>query len=91
MNTPKGTNFLLTTVTVGAASVNILSEKVSRQYLIIQNTHATQSLFINFGVAAAITDLEIIPGGNYEPLTAPYNTIFAISSGVGTTVIIVWG
>jgi hypothetical protein len=79
----------VTSSSVGAASASILAASDTRRYLLIQNTHATQTLYINFGAAASATTLAIIAGGNYEPLVVPTDEIFAYGSGAATTYVIV--
>jgi hypothetical protein len=86
----KSANFnAVTSSNVGAASASILAASDTRRYLLIQNTHATQTLYINFGAAASATTLAIIAGGNYEPLVVPTDEIFAYGSGAATTFVIV--
>lgn len=74
---------------VGTSSTSILAASDTRRYLLIQNHHTTNSIYINFGAAATTTGLEIPPGGNYEPLTPPTDEIFAIADGATTTYTIV--
>lgn len=74
---------------VGVASASILAASITRKSLLIQNHDTTNSIYINFGAAATTSDLEIIPGGNYEPLIVPTDEIFAIADAVATTYTIV--
>lgn len=70
---------------VGTSSTSILAGSITRKYLLIQNHDDTDSIYINFGAAATTSGLEIIPGGNYEPLVVPTDEIFAIADAAATT------
>lgn len=70
---------------VGTSSASILAQDIHRKYLLIQNHDDTDSIYINFDVTATTSDLEIPPGGNYEPLIVPTNEIFAIADAAATT------
>ena len=66
---------------VGDSSTTVLNSNSRRNYLIVQNNGATD-VFINFGNKANIGNLKIIPGGNYEPIVIPTNSIHLVS-GLG--------
>ncbi len=75
--------------TVGSTSDLVILEKsVSiRTLLIIQNTHATQDMFVSFGTTAASSiGLKLVAGGNLLLDTfIPQDDIHVIGSGAGTT------
>lgn len=65
----------------------LVSPSTKRVYLLIQNTHPTQNLYVNFGAEASVNaGIRIIPGGNYE-LTQfiPQDDIHIIADGINTT------
>lgn len=39
-------------IAAGGTSEEVFAENVSRQYLFLQNLHATEALWVNFGTAA---------------------------------------
>lgn len=83
----KRVNFVPQPFSVGAGNpVGSIRPEEHRSYLLIQNTHATQILYIGFGyVPNAGNGLVLGPGGFYEPLWVPQNEIWIVGSGAGTT------
>lgn len=76
--------------TVTSASGSLLAANPGRQYLLIQNQHATASIYLKFGAAATTAGIKIPPGGNYEPSPAvPTQEIFAIGDTASNTTITV--
>jgi hypothetical protein len=79
------------TVTVTGTSTQVLAANSLRSYLIIQN-NGSQNAIIKFGSAQTGTEgIVIIPGGNYEPIWAPANSVFAISASSTTSLTILQG
>ena len=80
-------------LTVGLTDQLVLpSPTTKRVYLLIQNTHATQNLYVNFGANASVNSgIRIIAGGNYE-LTQfiPQDDIHIIADGINTTGVLVY-
>jgi len=73
----------LTTMTATTTSTLALAADTQRKYLIIQNRGASGSatVYVKFGSAHTGTEgIEIVPGGNYEPYWAPYNSVYIESS-----------
>jgi hypothetical protein len=58
-----------------------------RIFLLIENTHATQSLFVGFGIVPGSTiGITIAPGGNLMlDNTLPQNDVYLAGSGAATT------
>ena len=91
VNAANRSNATVTDTTVSTTSVEAIAANTSRRYLLIQNTHATNDLFINFGGAATTSDIQVAAGGNYEALIAPTESVNLIASAAGTTVVITEG
>lgn len=83
--------FVNLAATVGTTSVQLLAANQKRTYLIIINTLAT-TIFVTFDRPASIsTGVPILGQGNYEPLTPPVSSVWAISTGTNIPVVIVEG
>lgn len=77
--------------TVGAGQVVILRPEEQRQYFFIQNTHATQVLYVGFGYAPnAANGMQIGPQGFYEPYWVPQNEIQILGSAAATTGVLLY-
>lgn len=79
---------------VGLASAQLVAANASRDYLLIQNTHATANIYVRVdgGAASNTTGVKIGPGGSYElASTVPIGAIMAISDTAATPVVIVEG
>jgi hypothetical protein len=66
---PVSANYVLTAPAVGVASSQLVAANANRQYLLIQNQHATGTLWITFGAGPAVAgagSLKIGPGGYIE-------------------------
>lgn len=82
---PLTTTFLSGTGSVGAASAELLAAQ-TRKYLTIQNTHATQSLYLSFTNPATVADILLLPTASITfQNVVPGNAIYGIGSGVATT------
>ncbi len=82
---------LAVTVTGGAQSVQLLAANQRRTYLIIQNNGGA-TVFVTFDRPASLsTGVQILGGinGNYEPLTPPVSSVWAVAlAGINNVVII---
>lgn len=80
-----------TTVTVTSTSTLEFPANAKRAYMIISNT-GSQNAIIKFGsVQSASEGLIIPPTGNYEPLQAPSNKLYAKTASSTTTLVIIEG
>ncbi len=68
------------TVAVAGVTQELISANATRRYLIIQNL-GNKAIFVAIGRDATLLDLEISPGGNYEPVFVPREAINVIASG----------
>lgn len=71
---------------VGGASATIIAAGTFLDSVTIQNTHATQTLYVSFNTPALTTDFAIGPAG--AALTLPFgptNALYGIGSGAATT------
>ena len=76
----------------GDGKRRVLSMNVRRVYLIIYNNDATNALWINLSVPAAVNQcLRIPPGGNWEPWFAPINDVYLVGDVVGQTCVLMEG
>ena len=76
--------------TAGVAVTNLRPEE-TRQYLFIQNTHATQTLYLGFSIQPnAASGMQIGPQGFYEPYWVPQNDINILASGAATTGMLIY-
>lgn len=83
--------FSQSNTTAGIASAQLLAAKADRDYLLIQNTHATATIYVRLdGASATVANgIKIGPGGSLElSNTVPVSAIFAISDTAATTVIL---
>lgn len=69
---------------VGTASAQIVAAGTYKGWVTIQNTHATNILYVSFN-SATIGDFAIVPGGALTLAFGPTNTLNGIGSGAGTT------
>ena len=86
------------TATLGAASAQLLAFSSSRSFLLIENTHATNDVWVNLtgGTAAANgSGCILLAKGNVAASRillnsgVPANAITAISTGANTTVTVI--
>lgn len=73
------------TGSVGAASALIKAANTHATWLTIQNTHATQDLFLSFTNPATTSDLKIAAGSSITWNNPPTNAVYGIGSGAATT------
>lgn len=53
--------------TVTSTSAQLAAAMAGRSFLLVQNNHASGSIFLNFGAAATLTGcIKVIPGGVFE-------------------------
>jgi hypothetical protein len=76
---PTGGSHANTQATVTNVAALFDAANPSRQYLLIQNNHATGILYLGFyaGVTAA-NGIKVVPGGFWEPACVPTGAIYAI-------------
>lgn len=89
-----GGAFAQSTVAVGVASVQLLAANAARRYLLIENKHATVSLYVNLAGAAATVagGVTLLPGDSLELSSfVPLGAITAIGSGAGASAVVVEG
>lgn len=72
------------TITLGGTSQQAAAANTSRRYLIFQNISDT-TMWLNFGTAAVATQpsIQIVAGGNYEPLVAPTQAVNVLCATTG--------
>lgn len=83
--------FTNTQNTVTNASAQLVAANSQRNYLLIQNNHASANVFVVFGAAATTAaGVKVIPGGAYE-LAGAVSTqaVFAIGDAASNTAVIV--
>ena len=79
--------------TIAASSTAILDQNTSTlKYMKIQNTHATQDVYIHMGAGPATTanGWKLAAGEDMTVEGEISNKIFAIGSGAGTTIMVLW-
>lgn len=89
---PKSPNFSSTAKTVANASAGLVAANLARQYLLIQNNHASASLFLGFGAGPALLTggLRVVPGGFAEfSSCVPTSAIHAIGDIASNTAVVV--
>lgn len=86
-----GTNFVNTAPTVTNASSALLAANASRRYVLIQNNHATATVYLNFSATAtAANGIKLAPGASYESgFAAHLGAINAIGDVASNTAVIV--
>lgn len=84
---------------IGTANQTVLQENGLRTYLLIQNNHAANTLFVAFNSeASAFSSVHVLAGGFYEliggaPAGAfcPKSSLNLLATGAATNVVIVEG
>lgn len=87
-----GTNKVNSAPAVTSASTVILAANSLRKSLLIQNNHATATIYLNFSAAAtAANGVKIAPGGSYEDpaMVAHLGAVNAIGDIASNTAVIV--
>ena len=83
---PVAAVFASATGNVGVASAQILAASATRKYLTIQNTHATQSLYLSFTNPATVSDILLLPTASMTfQNVVPSGILYGIGSGAATT------
>jgi hypothetical protein len=70
---------------VGTSSTAIVAAGAWKVGGTIQNTHATNTLYVAFGASATTNDFAIAPGAALSLSFGPANAINALGSATGTT------
>jgi hypothetical protein len=71
--------------TAGTTSAAIIAAGAFKGWVTIQNTHASQTLFVSFTAPATATDIAILPGAGLTLPFGPTNALNGIGSAAGTT------
>ncbi len=83
--------FVNLAATVGTTAVQLLAANQKRTYLLVQNVSGA-TIFITFDRPATIsTGVQIVAAGNYEPLTPPVSSVWAIALAANLTAVVVEG
>ncbi len=83
--------FVNLAVTVGLVATQLLASNQRRTYLIIQNTSAS-TIFVTFDRPASLaTGVQILAGGNYEPITPPVSSVWAIALSADLSTVCIEG
>jgi len=69
----------------GTTSTAIIAAGAFAGWVTIQNTHASQTLFVSFTAPATATDIAILPGAGLTLPFGPTNALNGIGSAAGTT------
>jgi len=76
-------NFTARPFSTKAESFELLTGKSNRRYFVIQNNSAG-NIYINFDQdASSVQGIKIVPGGSYEPLRVPKNSVYVIGDTAG--------
>ena len=91
-NSVKRSAFTETTGSVGTSAASILAINSGREYLLIQNTHASNTLYISLGGTATTSHIQIAAGSAlvFESATIPTCAISGIGSDASTTYVVVY-
>lgn len=82
------TGFATTAKTVGTSASQLLSASSAVNDLIVQNTHATQDLYVGASGVTTSSGFKIAAGTSYR-FENFRGDLYGIASGAGTTVIVV--
>jgi hypothetical protein len=74
---------------VGTTSAQLIAAGAYKGWVTVQNTHATQTLYVSFGATATTADFAIAPGAALSLPFGPTNALNGIGSGAGTTFAVV--
>jgi len=76
--------FFAVPFTQGLVASLLLVRENQRSYFLIQNNHATATMYVGFGyIPTSVTGLKILAGGYYEPIQVPTNEVYIISDTAG--------
>lgn len=70
---------------VGTTSAAIIAAGQFAGWVTVQNTHATNTLFVSFTAPATATDIAILPGAALTLTFGPTNALNGIGSAAATT------
>lgn len=87
---PNNCETSITPILIQTVSIAFVAGDIRTKYLLIQNNGAVP-IFYAIGRDATVQDLQIVAGGNYEPLVVPTGTIYLLSSVANTPAVIVYG
>lgn len=85
-NSPAG---LSVNNSVGTTSAVIVTANQFPRWVTIQNTHASNTLYVSFNAAATTSDFQIAPGASLTLPSGFSNGIRAVGSAAGTTYAII--
>ncbi len=89
--TVRQARFVNLAATVGLVSTQLLASNQKRSYLLVQNTSGS-TIFLTFDRPASLASgIQVIAGGNYEPLTPSVSSVWAISLVANLTCVIIEG
>ncbi len=78
--------------TATTTSTQAMAGNAARTYLIIVNTGSTNNIYVKFGaVQSGIQGIPIPPGGSYEPINPPGNSVWIETSASTSTVVLQQG
>ena len=84
-NPPAG-SLTMSNSSVGTSSATLLAASSASKMLVVQNTHATQSLYVSTTTPATATNgILIPPTWGYEFPYIPTNALYCLGSGASTT------
>lgn len=81
----------LTTITVATSSIQLVAADQQRNYILIQNTGATNLIIKMVTAQTGSEGIIIPPGGSYEPIKAYRDAIFGKSASGSNSVTIIEG
>lgn len=84
---PASAAFSSASGSVGAASAQVVAASATRKFLMVQNTHATQYLYLSWTSPATTSDIILAPGGASITFgnLGPTGALYGIGSGAATT------
>ncbi len=78
--------------TATTVSTQAMAGNANRTYLIIVNTGSTNNIYVKFGAAqTGAQGVPIPPGGSYEPINAPGNSVWIDTAASTSTVVLQQG
>lgn len=90
---PSGSGSTITglsaTGTVGTTSAAVIAAGAYKGWATVQNTHASNMLYVSFGATATVADFAIAPGAALTLPFGPTNALNGIGSAAGTTFAVV--
>ncbi|WP_175785401.1 hypothetical protein [Burkholderia ambifaria] len=74
---------------VGTSSAQIIAAGAYKGWVTVQNTHASNTLYVSFGATATTSGFAIAPGAALTLPFGPTNALNGIGSAAGTTFAVV--